>query len=157
MEQIKLYSNISELIEEVEQLGDWKDESQRDAYFHILAKLAASYYGYTIDDEHSAYPPHVREAFVSVCAKKFPADSEPFDENGDLKPGLPTYSNYLSLATTKMGHSILAERTSIVEIARDEYGLDILNPVTTKADVHELITSCSEYLIEQQFNTQPKK
>ena len=146
MEKTNNYSNISELIEEVEQLGDWKDESQRDAYFHILAKLATIYNGYKIGRTKDYYPSSVIDAMTNICAQKFPSKKEPFDENGNLKPGYPNYSNYLVLATTPMGISVLAERTRMDEIARENFGIDVYNGTATKEEVDALVKSCEEYL-----------
>ena len=38
-----IYTNINELIQDVESLGSWKDESNLNEYFKILTKLAVIY------------------------------------------------------------------------------------------------------------------
>ena len=83
---------------------------------------------------------------TKVCAQKFPSNKQPFDEHGDLKPGFPNYSNYLTLATTAQGISILGERTSIDRIADEQFGIDVNDKTATKEDVYSLISSCEEYL-----------
>lgn len=140
------YSTIEELIAEVEALGDWKDESQRDAYFKILAKITVLYNGYTLRGREKYYPSEVIEAVCHVCSQKFPKKSVPFDEKGDLKPGFPEYSNYLVLATEPSLVSIMGERTNIDGIAHKEFGIDVYDTPATKAQVDSLVNSSKAYL-----------
>ena len=139
------YSNISELIAEVEQLGDWKDPSQQSAYFKILAKLTTIYNGYKIGNTQDYYPSSVLRALTHVCAQKFPSKESAFD-GSNLKPGCPDYSNYLVLATYPMGVSVLSERTRMDEIAKEQFDIDVYNGTSTQEEVTSLISSCEEYL-----------
>lgn len=145
------YGNINELISEIEALGDWQDVSQRENFFKVLSKITVIYHGYEIKNENGEktsgyYPEEVTEAIVRACKGKFPTKDQVFDEQGQLKPGYPEYSNYLVLVNDALSISLMGERTRIDEIARNEFGIDVYHTPATREEVDGLIASSKEYL-----------
>ena len=149
------YNTIEELIAEVEALGDWKDPSQKEAYFIILAKLAVLYEGYKIDGERNFYPSEVMKAVCMVCSQKFPSQDIAYDENGKLKPGCPGYTNYLCLAAEPLLVSLMCERTDIPGRAKEYFGIRIYDVPATQEQVDSLVESCRRYL-EKVKESQPQ-
>ena len=145
------YGNINELISEIEALGDWKDVSQRENFFRVLSKITVLYNGYEIKNKNGEttkgyYPEEVFEAIVTACKGKFPTEEQVFDEQGELKPGCPEYSNYLVLVNDYSGISLMGERTRINQIARDEFGIDVYHTSATREEVDGLISSSKDFL-----------
>lgn len=141
------YNSIEEVIADVEALGDWRDPAEKDAFFIVLSKVAAVHKGYTLDGkEVTRYPDEVLESICMVLKSKFPSEHEPFDKNGDLKPGLPEYSNYLACATIPLYIDFLCERADMGYIAMTEYDIDINKTRKTQEQVDAFSASCKEYL-----------
>lgn len=144
------YRNINELLNEIEELGDWRDVSQRDKFFKVLSKITVIYHGYEIEDENEKksngwYPDEVMQAIVKACKSKFPTKGQVFDKDGNIKSGYPDYSNYLVLVNDAIGISLMGERTRIDEIAKNEFGIDVYHTPATKEDVEEMVQSSKEY------------
>ena len=139
-----IYTNINELIQDVESLGSWKDESNLNEYFKILTKLAVIY-NHQRNNEY--FPNEVYEAVSIICSQKFPT-KEVFDEKNDY----PQHVSILSLATSASGIRILGERTPIDEISKQTFGIDVYKRHYSKQDEESLTASCKEYL--QKIKTQ---
>ncbi|MBR6034231.1 MAG: hypothetical protein IKP28_05835 [Clostridia bacterium] len=142
------YTDIEQIISEIESLGDWKDPSQRDRYLKVISKIVAIYIGYELGDGKKQHFPHeVIRAIAHICSKKFPSEEEVF-QDGKLRPGMPDvkFSNYVVEATTPLGISFLAERTGIEEIAQAKFGIDVYHTQMTEEEVKQLIESAEQYL-----------
>ena len=144
------YTDIEQIRNEIESLGDWKDPSQRDSYLKVISKITSIYYGYELDDgKKQYYPREVIKAIADICSKKFPSQDEVF-KNGKLRHGMPNneLSNYVTLATTPSGISLLAERTRIDQIAREKFGIDVYHTQMTEEETRRLIESSEQYLVQ---------
>ena len=144
------YTNIEQIRSEIESLGDWKDSSQRDSYLKVISKIISVYHGYELDDgKRQYYPEEVTKAIADICSKKFPSKDEVF-KDGKLRPGMPDneFSNYVTLATTPLGISLLGERTRIDQIAREKFGIDVYHTQMTEEESKKLIESSEQYLVQ---------
>lgn len=155
----KKYTDIEQVKENIESLGDWKDPAQRDSYLEALSKIISIYNGYELESKQEDgkkskkreyYPNEVIKAIADICSKKFPADEEVF-ENGEVKPGLPDdlFSNYLVMARTAEGISLLGERSSIDIIAMKKFDMDVYHTPMTEEEVKRLIESSKKYLEQE--------
>ncbi len=146
------YTDIEQIISEVESLGDWKDPSQRDSYLKVISKIISIYHGYELEEgKRQPYPREVIKAIVDICAKKFPSPDEVF-KDGELRPEMPDdeFSNYVTSATTRLGISLLGERTRIDQIAREQFGIDVYHTQMTEEEARKLIESSEQYVLQDQ-------
>lgn len=144
------YTDIEQIRNEIESLGDWKDPSQRDSYLKVLSKITSIYHGYELDaGKRQYYPEEVTRAIADICSKKFPSNEEVF-EDGKLRPGMPDneFSNYVTLATTPLGISFLGEKTRIAQIAKEKFGIDVYHTQMTEEEAKKLIESSEQYLAQ---------
>ncbi len=147
------FKTIEEFEQYVSTLGDWKDESTKKEFFIVLANLAAVYNGYETQENGKTttgyFPNSTLKAMIAACQSKFPSEAETnqiFTPEGDLRPGYPTYSNYLSVLHLPYGVSLLAERTNLDKIAREELELNIRKMEATESEIKTFIESCEKYL-----------
>ena len=135
------YSHINELIEEVNALGDWKKESERDNYFKVLSKITLVYNCYREGLDHE-----IIESMVEACKGKFPLKQDVFDQTTQkVKEGLPQYVMYYPLVDSISGIALLAERTNIEKYA-EKLGIDVHDKEIPKEDIKTFVDSSRDYV-----------
>ncbi|MBO7508244.1 MAG: hypothetical protein J6T39_01190 [Clostridia bacterium] len=152
----KEYTCLQDLIDDVNNLGDWRDPEGIKDYLKVLSKVNNIYSGYSIETLtpegligklEGDFPSVVREAIVEVLKTKFPTEAEVFDKTTNLMfPGLPNHANYLPLATSTLGLSVLHERTRIDEIANFELDFGWSSKYHKKQNVLNIIESSKKFM-----------
>ena len=140
------YNSIDELIAEVEALGDWRDPSQKEAFFLTISRVGSLYHGYYMGNEKRVYPKEVLEAACMVLSTKLPQAADAFNEDGSLKPGAPDYAEFLYEARTPFGISLLCDRGKLDVIAQESFGINISKTDRTYEPPTNFISSCKLYL-----------
>ncbi len=144
------FTSMDQILKEIEDLGDWKDPAEKEKYYKFMSKVMAIYYGCNIDGKNQ-YFPEVIDAIAFACKKsgKFPTKEEVF-VNGKLAEGLEdgTYCNRVANFTSPLGISFIGERMPLDDIAKNEFGIDVMNLQMTNEEAKQLTESAQKYYKE---------
>ena len=149
---MEIYTDINELKKDVEKLGDWKDNSQKDDFLRVVAKIAPIYQGYSLKEnpmELRRFSPVVIEAIYEICKDKFPNSNQVFDGLGNIRPGYPDYSELLMFEGQKFSISSLKYKKELAEIAQNDLGIDIYDANASENEIENLEKTSREFLLEK--------
>lgn len=121
------YKRLIDILEDVDNLGDWHDPKEEVKYREVLYKICHLYHQFDKKDSHNVF-----FAIRDICSKKFP-DDQVYDKDGYLKQGLPVIDNYLGLFIwNEWGLDLIVKQTNFESETKRMFPNKQLKPLTAE-------------------------
>ena len=135
------YKKLSDVLTDVNNLGNWNDPKEEIKYREVLYKICHLYHQFEEDDSHNLF-----FALRDICSKKFP-DDKVYDKDGFLKNGLPVIDSFLALFIwNDFGLDIIVKQTSFEHESKEIFGKKQILKSLTKQEKELLKTQADLYV-----------